>query len=56
MQSGDARVIDYKSGATSTAKEVKTGFSPQLTLEAEMLRQGGFKGWRGSTPKEALLP
>jgi len=54
MQSGDARVIDYKSGAAPTAKEVKTGFSPQLTLEAEMLRQGGFEGLARLDAKEAL--
>ena len=54
MQSGDARVIDYKSGAPPTAKEVKTGFSPQLTLEAEMLRQGGFEGLPQLDAKEAL--
>ena len=54
MQSGGARVIDYKSGAPPTAKEVKTGFSPQLTLEAEMLRQGGFEGLPQLDAKEAL--
>ncbi|HEY3624460.1 MAG TPA: double-strand break repair protein AddB [Roseiarcus sp.] len=44
LQSGGARLIDYKSGALPIAKEVKAGFSPQLTLEAAMLQQGGFKG------------
>jgi ATP-dependent helicase/nuclease subunit B len=44
LRSGGARLIDYKSGAPPTAKEVKAGFSPQLTLEAAMLRQGGFEG------------
>ena len=43
LQSGSARLIDYKSGAPPTAKDVKAGFSPQLTLEAAMLRQGGFE-------------
>jgi ATP-dependent helicase/nuclease subunit B len=43
LQSGGARIIDYKTGAAPSAKEVKAGFSPQLTLEAEMLRQGGFE-------------
>jgi len=42
LHSGAARIIDYKSGAPPTAKEVKAGFSPQLTLEAAMLQQGGF--------------
>ncbi len=43
LQSGAARLIDYKSGAPPKAKDVKSGFSPQLTLEAAMLRLGGFE-------------
>jgi ATP-dependent helicase/nuclease subunit B len=44
LQSGGTRLIDYKSGAPPKAKDVLAGFSPQLTLEAAMLRQGGFEG------------
>jgi ATP-dependent helicase/nuclease subunit B len=44
LRSGGARLIDYKSGAPPIAKDVKAGFSPQLTLEATMLQQGGFEG------------
>ena len=44
LRSGGARLIDYKSGAPPKAKDVKAGFSPQLTLEAAMLQQGGFEG------------
>jgi ATP-dependent helicase/nuclease subunit B len=44
LRSGGARVIDYKSGAPPKAKDVKAGFSPQLTLEAAMLKRGGFEG------------
>jgi ATP-dependent helicase/nuclease subunit B len=44
LRSGGARIIDYKSGAVPKAKDVKAGFSPQLTLEAAMLQQGGFEG------------
>ncbi|HEY1886291.1 MAG TPA: PD-(D/E)XK nuclease family protein, partial [Roseiarcus sp.] len=54
LQSGGARLIDYKSGAPPIAKDVKAGFSPQLTLEAEMLRQGGFEGLPPLDAKEAL--
>ena len=36
-------VLDYKTGALRTEKQVRTGLAPQLTLEAAMLRQGGFK-------------
>jgi ATP-dependent helicase/nuclease subunit B len=44
LRSGRARLIDYKSGAPPTAREVKAGFSPQLTLEAAMLELEGFAG------------
>jgi ATP-dependent helicase/nuclease subunit B len=44
LRSGGARIIDYKSGAVPKAKDVKAGFSPQLTLEAAMLQQGDFEG------------
>jgi ATP-dependent helicase/nuclease subunit B len=44
LRSSGARIIDYKSGAPPRAKDVKAGFSPQLTLEAAMLQQGGFEG------------
>ena len=54
LQSGAARLIDYKSGTSPIAKEVKAGFSPQLTLEAEMLRQGGFEGLPPLDAEEAL--
>jgi ATP-dependent helicase/nuclease subunit B len=54
LGSGGARLIDYKSGAPPIAKEVKAGFSPQLTLEAEMLRQGGFEGLPPLRAEEAI--
>lgn len=37
-------IIDYKTGAARTEKQVRTGLAPQLTLEAAILRGGGFKG------------
>ncbi len=36
-------IIDYKTGAARTEKQVRTGLAPQLTLEAAMLRAGAFK-------------
>jgi ATP-dependent helicase/nuclease subunit B len=39
---GLATVIDYKTGAAPGAEEVRVGFAPQLTLEAAMLKRGGF--------------
>jgi ATP-dependent helicase/nuclease subunit B len=35
-------ILDYKTGAARTEKQVRTGLAPQLTLEAAMLRKGGF--------------
>ena len=35
-------LIDYKTGQPPSHKEVQVGFAPQLTLEAAMLREGGF--------------
>ncbi len=37
-------ILDYKTGAARTEKQVRTGLAPQLTLEAAMLRNGGFGG------------
>jgi ATP-dependent helicase/nuclease subunit B len=35
-------IFDYKTGSARTEKQVRTGLAPQLTLEAAILRQGGF--------------
>ena len=35
-------ILDYKTGAARSEKQVRTGLAPQLTLEAAMLRKGGF--------------
>jgi ATP-dependent helicase/nuclease subunit B len=37
-------VLDYKTGQPPTGKQVRMGLSPQLTLEAAILREGGFEG------------
>ena len=39
---GSYAILDYKTGAPPTAKQVRMGLSPQLTLEAAILREGGF--------------
>lgn len=39
---GAMTIVDFKTGQPPSAKEVFAGFAPQLTLEAHMLRQGGF--------------
>ena len=44
LADGSFAILDYKTGATPTEPQVRTGLSPQLTLEGAILRQGGFKG------------
>jgi ATP-dependent helicase/nuclease subunit B len=41
---GSYAIFDYKTGSARTEKQVRTGLAPQLTLEAAMLRNGGFAG------------
>ncbi len=41
---GTFAILDYKTGQPPTAKQVRMGLSPQLTLEAAILREGGFAG------------
>lgn len=36
-------ILDYKTGSARTEKQVRTGLAPQLTLEAAILRRGGFE-------------
>ncbi|HTB01547.1 MAG TPA: double-strand break repair protein AddB [Bradyrhizobium sp.] len=39
---GSFAVLDYKTGQPPSGKQVRMGLSPQLTLEAAILREGGF--------------
>src|SRR3954449_779031 len=41
---GTFAILDYKTGQPPTGKQVRMGLSPQLTLEAAILRAGGFEG------------
>jgi ATP-dependent helicase/nuclease subunit B len=41
---GTYAILDYKTGQPPTAKQVRMGLSPQLTLEGAILREGGFEG------------
>jgi ATP-dependent helicase/nuclease subunit B len=41
---GSFAILDYKTGQPPTGKQVRMGLSPQLTLEAAILRAGGFAG------------
>jgi ATP-dependent helicase/nuclease subunit B len=39
---GELSIVDYKTGSVPSEKQVKTGISPQLSLEAAMASHGAF--------------
>jgi ATP-dependent helicase/nuclease subunit B len=49
LNDGTTRVIDYKTGAPPTSQQVTVGLSPQLTLEAAILKHGEFQDLRATT-------
>ncbi len=42
---GSYAILDFKTGAIPSDRQVQIGVSPQLTLEGAMLRNGGFPGF-----------
>ena len=42
-EDGRFAILDYKTGQPPSGKQVRMGLSPQLTLEAAILRGGGFQ-------------
>jgi ATP-dependent helicase/nuclease subunit B len=43
QSNGGYALLDYKTGEVPTANQVRIGVAPQLTLEAAILRGGGFR-------------
>jgi ATP-dependent helicase/nuclease subunit B len=43
LADGRYAIVDYKTGQLPSEREVKAGLAPQLTLEAAILREGGFR-------------
>lgn len=44
LRDGRYAIVDYKTGAPPSSRQVSTGLSPQLTLEGAILRAGQFEG------------
>ena len=44
LRGGGYAILDFKTGTPPTSPQVQAGIAPQLTLEAAMLRNGGFPG------------
>ena len=54
-RSGSYAILDYKTGQPPTGKQVRMGLSPQLTLEAAILREGGFPDIPAGSSVEELV-
>ncbi|MBN1783677.1 MAG: PD-(D/E)XK nuclease family protein, partial [Alphaproteobacteria bacterium] len=52
---GTFEIIDYKTGALPSPKEMNSGLSPQLPLEALIAERGGFEGITGTTKSLTYL-
>src|SRR5262249_58660767 len=52
LAGGSYAILDYKTGQVPSEKQVRIGVSPQLTLEAAILRRGGF----GEIPAHGSVP
>jgi ATP-dependent helicase/nuclease subunit B len=49
---GSYAILDYKTGQPPTDPQVRSGLAPQLTLEAAILRNGGFPEIPGGSVSE----
>jgi ATP-dependent helicase/nuclease subunit B len=50
VEAGLAVVLDFKTGMPPSQKQIETGFAPQLTLTAAILKAGGFAAIGPATP------
>lgn len=52
---GLGHVLDFKTGGAPSAKQIDTGFSPQLTLTMAILLSGGFEGLKADAGELTYL-
>jgi ATP-dependent helicase/nuclease subunit B len=52
LRAGGADILDFKTGQAPTAKMMRCGFAPQLTLTAAILQSGGFGAIGPAEPRE----
>jgi ATP-dependent helicase/nuclease subunit B len=55
LPDGRYAILDYKTGTVPSEKQVRIGISPQLTLEAAILRGGGFADISAGSSVEELV-
>ncbi len=55
MTNGAIEIVDYKTGTSPSVKQARTLLSPQLPLEAAMVRLGGFEAVAPNAPIGDLL-
>jgi ATP-dependent helicase/nuclease subunit B len=55
LENGGYAILDFKTGQVSSDRLVQIGVAPQLTLEAAMLRGGGFRAIAEPRPSIAEL-
>ena len=48
LKTGTLVLVDYKTGQVPRMQDVSLGLAPQLSLEAEIARNGGFAGLHGA--------
>jgi ATP-dependent helicase/nuclease subunit B len=54
LKSGGAAIVDYKTGAPPTPKQVRLLWAPQLPLEGAILKEGGFADTGKLSPSRLL--
>ena len=54
VRASRADILDFKTGAAPSKKQVESGLSPQLTLTAAILHHGGFTEAGRAHPRELV--